>query len=138
LVDTAEPDEANESPISGSELPGGWYVLFLNDLIHPYMSAETLRELSSGCTVLGCQVEEHVMVSASFLYKNGTRMWKVLHEAEKGLYDLQIDGVPPESFSISEFRQRQDAAGGEVAGVDYIFDAPLELARRICGYRHDQ
>ncbi len=62
LIDTAEPDEANESPASGSELPAGWYVLFLNDVMHPYVSPERLQELSIGCTVLGCQVEEHVML----------------------------------------------------------------------------
>jgi hypothetical protein len=36
MLDTAEPDGANESPISGSEVPGGWYVVFLNDIEHPY------------------------------------------------------------------------------------------------------
>ena len=138
LIDTAEPDEANESPISGSELPGGWYVLFLNDIVHPYVSPERLREISIGCTVLGCQVEEHVMASACFLYKNGGRIWNVTHEAEKGLYNMEIEGQAPESFSITEFRQAQDRAGGEAAGVDYMFDAPLELAHRMCGYRHDR
>lgn len=138
LIDTGEPDGVNESPISGSELPCGWYVLFLNDVTHPYVSGDTLRELSRGCSVLGCQVEEHAMVSASFFYQNGTRIWNVVHDSEKGLYHLEIDGDPPESFSISECRQKQDSAGGEGAGVDYIFDAPLELARRICGYRHDR
>ena len=138
LIDTAEPDEANESPISGSEVPGGWFVLFLNDIVHPYVSHERLREFSLACTVLGAQVEEHVMVSASFLYKNGARIWSITHEAEKGVYNMEIDGQPPDSFSISEFREAQDRAGGEAAGVDHMFDAPLELARRICGYRHDR
>lgn len=137
LIDTAEPDEANESPISGSELPARWYVLFLNEFMHPYVSPESLRELSVGCTVVGCQVEEHVMSSGSFLYQNGTCIWNVVHAAAKGLYDLQIDGNPPESFAASEFRQAQDEAGGQMAGVDHMFDAPVELARRICGYRHD-
>ena len=31
LVDTGEEDEANESPISGTQLPGGWTLLFLKD-----------------------------------------------------------------------------------------------------------
>lgn len=138
LVDTQERDEANESPISGSELPGGWYVLFLSDVAHPYLSAESLQRLSKGCTVLGCQVEEHVMVSASFLYENGARIWHILHESEKGVYNLEIEGAPPGSFSIAEFRQKQHEAGGESADVDYIFDAPVELAQAICGFRHDR
>ena len=64
LIDTAEPDEANESPASGSE--------------------------------------------------------------------------PPESFSFSEFQQAQDKAGGQLAEADHMFEAPVELARLICGYRHDR
>jgi hypothetical protein len=78
------------------------------------------------------------MASGSLLFQNGTRIWNVVHKAEKGIYDLQIDGDPPETFSAFEFRQLQDEAGGPTAEVDHIFDAPVELARRICGYRHDR
>jgi hypothetical protein len=122
LVDTGEIDEANESPICGAELPGAWYVLFLNDVVHSFVSAEHMKRFSIGCTVLGCQVEEHVMASASFLYCNGTRVWNITHESEKGLYNLEVDGSPPEWFSIGPACQKQDAAGGKSAGVDYIFD----------------
>jgi hypothetical protein len=135
LVDTDEADPANETPISGSELPGGWYALFLNDIIHPYL--DRLGEFSRGCTVLGCRVEEHIMASTAFLYQDGSRVWNITHEAEKGIYNLEIVGSPPPSFSPLAFRQKQDSAGGETAGVDHMFDAPLQLAFSICGYRHD-
>jgi len=38
LTDSGEPDEANESPVSGATLPNGWYVLFLNNYDHPLIT----------------------------------------------------------------------------------------------------
>jgi hypothetical protein len=32
LQDSGESDEANEAPVSGAQLPTGWYVVFLNDI----------------------------------------------------------------------------------------------------------
>jgi hypothetical protein len=139
LVDTTEDDEANESPVSGAQLPNDWYLLFLNDLIHPFVSEAELRRLSSDCTVLGCQIEEHVMASAAFCYSQGARIWNITHEAEKGTYNLVESGNPPSGYS--ELRSRlvaeQDSEGGDDADVDWIFDIPVSLAYELCGYRHD-
>jgi hypothetical protein len=140
LQDTGEIDEANESPVSGAELPTGWYVLFLNDLAHPLVAPTALHKLSQECVVVGCQVEEHVMFSASFHYSHGRHDWTIKHESYKGLYHLDIEGAAP-SF-VGELRaageREQREAGGEKAGVDYIFDVPVEAAGRVCGYRHDR
>jgi hypothetical protein len=139
LRDTNEDDEANESPVSGAELPGGWYVLFLNDLTHPYVDVASLKRLSTGCEVVGAQVEEHVMVSASFYYLDGRREWNMTHESDKGLNNLETDGVPPVEFSSSRdanLKLQEDK--GEEEGVDYVFEVPLEVAESICGYRHDR
>jgi hypothetical protein len=139
LQETNEDDEANESPVSGAELPDGWYVLFLNDLVHPYVSVEVLRRLSVGCELVGAQVEEHVMVSASFYYRDGRREWNITHESEKGQDNLETDGVPPPLFAVrraANVRLQQEK--GEEEGVDYIFEVALEVAESICGYRHDR
>jgi hypothetical protein len=140
LVDTGEPDQGNDSSISGAELTTGWYVLFLNNFSHPYVSAMALQRFSAGCVVLGCQVEEHVMASAAFLYERGTRRWKVAHESEKGIYHVDVDGSPPQFFASlrAELSQVQDQKGGEDAEVDFMFDVPLALAAKLCGYRHDR
>jgi hypothetical protein len=138
LIDTGESDEANESPISAAALPTGWYVVFFND--YSFVTPERLSKLSAGCTIVACQVEEHVMASASFCYKNGQHVWAVAHESEKGRYDLSIDGDPPDVFSDLRDRllKEQHEAGGDKAKVDFIFDIPLELAAGLCGYRHDR
>jgi hypothetical protein len=137
LRDTGEADRANDTPVSGASFPDGWYVLFFNDLLHPSVSAEALTALSMGCTVVGCQVEEHVMLSAGFLYRDGAQIWRVSHDADLGTYHLELEGTPPEGFSTDKYRQDQDAEGGKDADVDVFFDAPLDAAQGICGYRHD-
>jgi hypothetical protein len=140
LADTNEPGEANESPVSGAALPGGWYLLFLNDYAHPYLAAARLAELSRGGQALACQVEEHVMATAAFMYADGVRQWDVTHESAGGLYHLDIEGTPPAQLGEIHARlaAEQDAEGGEEAEVDCMFDVPVELAATICGYRHDR
>jgi hypothetical protein len=40
LEDTGERDEVNEAPLSGAEIPGGWFILFSNDFM--FVSRERL------------------------------------------------------------------------------------------------
>jgi hypothetical protein len=47
LRDTGEPDEANEAPFSGAEIPGGWFILFSHDF--QFASRERLAQLSIDC-----------------------------------------------------------------------------------------
>lgn len=140
LADTGEPDEANESPVSGAALPGGAYLVFFNDMAHPATQAPSMRQLSAGCEALGCQVEEHVMASAAFLYKDGAKAWDVVHLAEEGLYHLAVDGTPPALLDTihAEMKATQDEQGGADAQVDCLFEVPLMLATALCGYRHDE
>jgi hypothetical protein len=138
LVDTAEADEANEAPISGAALPTGWYVVFFND--YSFTTPARMTKFSAGSTVISCQVEEHVMASASSLYKNGRHVWTVAHESERGRYDLSVDGDLPDLFRDlrDSLLKQQDDAGGEKADVDFVFDVPVQLAEELCGYRHDR
>ena len=140
LADTGEPDEANESPVSGAALPGGAYLLFFNDMAHPATQAASMARLSAGCEALGCQVEEHAMASAAFQYKDGAKVWDVVHLAEQGLYHLAVDGTPPALLATihAEMKATQDEQGGEQAQVDCLFEVPLMLATAMCGYRHDE
>lgn len=140
LADTGEPDEANESPVSGAALPDGGYLLFFKDMAHPATQAPGMRRLSAGCEALGCQVEEHVMASAAFLYKHGAKVWDVVHLAEEGLYHLEVNGAPPPLLDTihTEMKATQDEEGGNDADVDCLFEVPLMLATALCGYRHDE
>lgn len=140
LADTGQPDDANESPVSGAALPGGGYLVFFNDMAHPATQAPSMALLSAGCEALGCQVEEHVMASAAFLYRDGVKAWDVVHLAEQGLYHLAVDGTPPALLDTihREMKATQDEQGGAEADVDCLFEVPLMLATALFGYRHDE
>jgi hypothetical protein len=140
LTDTGQPDEANETPISGAALPSGAYLLFFNDMAHPATQAAGMARMSQGGQALGCQVEEHVMASAAFLYKDGVKVWDVVHLSEEGLYHLAVDGAPPPLLDTihAEMKATQDEQGGADAQVDCLFEVPLMMATALCGYRHDE
>jgi|CXWL01.1.fsa_nt_gi hypothetical protein len=139
LQDTGEPDVANESAASGAELPGGWYILFLNDVMHPFTEEHILAKLSRNCDAVTCQVEEHVMASAAFAYTDGVKVWDIRHESERGPRHLREGGMLPEPYqSIKrDLIAQQDKGDAEEEGVDYIWDIPVTLAFEAVGYRHD-
>jgi hypothetical protein len=135
LHNTGEPDEANEAPFSGAEVPGGWFILFSNDF--DFVSRKRLAQVSADCRIVACQVHEGVMVSAAYGYARGDRVWEVVHDAQRSVNDLSVFGSPPPSFESIRRRltQEQEAEAGD---VDYIFDIPVEAAAAVCDYRHDR
>ena len=136
LHDTGEPDEANEAPFSGAEMPGGWFILFANDF--DFVSRKRLAQLSADCRVVGCQVHEGVMVSAAYGYERGNRVWELVHDGQRSMDNLSVFGAPPPSFDEIRRRltqQHEAEAGGD---VDYIFDIPVDVAAAVCNYRHDR
>lgn len=135
--DTGENDEANEAPFSVAELPTGWTVLWSND--QTFAKIETCTPLSLKAPVLSCWVNETAMFSSANYFDRGHYLWFVGHDAQRGMNNLESDGELPDQFSSIRDRliAEQDAAGGEDADVDFIFDIPLELAQSICGFKHD-
>ena len=96
LRDTGEPDEANESDFSGTDLSTGWYALFSNDF--SFVELDRLKSLSDGCRLLACNVEEHVMASGAYFYEDGRKIWSVEHDAQVGILHLDVSGKPPAGF----------------------------------------
>jgi hypothetical protein len=122
-----------DTPFCGGPLPNNWFLLILGH--HEFTDTEAQR-LSTGCEVVGCFVEEHVMVSRAAGWKDGKEIWSVTHNAEEDLLHLDVRGEMPDGFSaISDrlFKQQEDADG-----VDFIFDIPVTTAEQISGYRHDR
>ena len=137
---TTESDEWLESDISGSGLKDGWYFLQAQGCDHPIISGDFLSQISTLGQTIACSVEEHVMVSITEGWNDGARSWKIAHNAQEGMFDLSADGEPPAHFETikDDFVSRQKAEGGEDADVDFIFDIPLQVAKKICGYKHDE
>ena len=79
------------------------------------------------------------MLSSANYFEGGNYVWFVGHNAQEGIFDLQTEGILPTQFDTIKSRlvDQQNAEGGEVADVDFIFDVPLELAKSICGFKHD-
>ena len=140
LADAGARDDFVGNQVAGAALPGGAYLLCFNDMAHPATQAPSMARLSSGCEALGCQVEETVMASAAFLYKDGAKVWDVVHLADQGLYHLEVNGTPPPLLDTihTAMKTAQDEEGGVEAQVDWLFEVPLMLANALAGYRHDE
>jgi hypothetical protein len=137
LAPTGERDELPaESPIAGVALPGGWYVVILD---HGFFEEPTIRDLSIGCEVVAGFVEEHVMYSRAEQWRDGALIWRVVHDAQEGIRHLELEGALPADSDAVRKRlvDEQEAAGGEAAGVDYMFDAPPDIARLVTGFSYD-
>ena len=82
------------------------------------------------------------MYSCAALYANSRQEWRVVHDAQLSLRDLQLEGNVPPTFPqlAASLAAQQDAEGSDDADadVDYFFEAPIDLAHLLPGYRHDQ
>lgn len=67
-------------------------------------------------------------------------VWNVWHDAQKGIYDIHSTGAVPKEFDgiAAVQKEQQDAHGGSKGEVDYLIDAPIDLAAAITGYRYDR
>lgn len=137
---TTVSDEWLESSLSGGGLQGGWYFFQAKGCDHPLISDNSLSRISTLGDTIACSVEEHVMVSTAEGWKDGARSWSIAHDAQEGIFDISADGELPDHFEAikDELFARQNAEGGEDADVDFIFDIPLRVAKKICGYKHDE
>lgn len=137
---TTEADEWLESPISGGGWGQGWYLLQAQGCDHPMISGDSLSKLSALGEVIACSVEEHLMVSTAESWNQGSRNWRLIHNAQEGMYHLSADGDLPSHYASikEELFSQQNSEGGEDADVDLVFEIPLEVARKLCGYKHDE
>jgi hypothetical protein len=85
-------------------------------------------------------IEEHVMFSCASLWRDGREVWRVAHQGDETIDNLSATGdLPPELDGIRrEFERRQAEEGGGAAEVDHIFEVPLELAKTLTGFKHDE
>jgi hypothetical protein len=138
LADTGEPDEANEAPFSAAELPTGWTVIWAND--EEYASQPLAERLSrDGEPAIAVHVNETCMHSTAALFEAGECRWYIHHEGDERIDFVEIEGIPPPETEtiVQNLRARQTEEDAGSARVDHLFDIPLEVARAVCGYKHD-
>jgi hypothetical protein len=133
LRPTGAREEISEADWSGAAL-GDWQLVLDNDQDR-LGEASVLSRLSRGGEVVAAWVEEHSMVSAAYGYRDGQEIWSIAHDAAKGLGDLRATGALPDCFE----RLAQAArAAKSPDGPDFLFDVPVDVARELTGFRHDQ
>ena len=128
-----------DAPVVGEMSGTGWYLVIAQGAEHRLISAPVVERLSQGCDVLTYTVEEHVMFSEATGWRNGRRLWAVTHRGEDGPVGIDAQGdLPPEYAPIrDDHMAQQEAAGGDAADVDCLFDIPVVLVQRFTGYKHD-
>jgi hypothetical protein len=134
---TNKREEIPESDLSAVEMPSGWYLIVSNHTEQVVSDAAMRCLASSGCELVTCFVEEHVMVSRATGWKDGQLRWSVTHDAQKGLLHLDVQGEPPAEFAAIRDRIVAEQAADD-GTCDYLFDIPVETARSAAGYRHDE
>ena len=125
--------EYHKTPFCGGALPGDWFLVIHGR--HEFTNDE-VRRLSRDCEVIACFVEEHVMVSRAAAWKSGEQIWCVTHDAQQGDGHLDVQGEPPAGFVA--IRDRLTTQQEEDGGADYIFNIPVDLAKEITGYSHEE
>lgn len=128
-----------DAKFAGIALPSDWYAVVTNSSLR-FCKDAILSTLSSDAMVLSCFVEEHVMHSSLSSWENGAEMWSVTHDCNNGLAHLERTGtVPTEIAAIADQEiAKQAEAGGNKAGVDYVFDVPVAAMAHYTGLRHDR
>jgi hypothetical protein len=134
---TDEREEIPESELTAVEMTSGWYLIVSNHTEQVVSDAAMRRLAASGCELVTCFVEEHVMVSRATGWKDGQLRWSVTHNSQKDRMDLDVQGEPPPEFAAIRDRKFAEQAAGD-RDCDYLFDIPVETARSVAGYRHDE
>lgn len=137
LKSTGAREEIPESPLVGATLPNGWSLLLANYDVLRFYDDDLLARLSAEGEAVACLVEEHEMASHASGWKDGKSIWALDHDGSGAPGRLEIRGDPPTLFGPirQELEEQQGASDGT---VDYLFDAPIELAKAVVGFRHDE
>lgn len=140
LERTGEQEQEPTSSICGVHLTTEWYVIVVNDY-DSLVPVEGAQKLSAGREVIQVDVDERSGYVGAAAYRDGAQTWSVVHDAgREGILHLETEGLLPIEFAgVRAWHEHdQRAKGGTDADVDCIREIPLDLAKRLVGFRHDQ
>jgi hypothetical protein len=131
---TGEYEDVPDSPLLGTHLADAWYLIYANQ--YDYVDGAPLADLSRNGLLITCVIEEHSMYSCATGWENGLLLWSIVHDSSRhGPAHLDAQGDLPAVFAaIRDHLSKQQAHGG----ADYLFDIPIEVAKAITGFRHDE
>ncbi len=136
---TGKREEVAESDLCGAELPNGWYLILSNHTETVATEATMQKLCSPGVELVTCFVEEHVNVSSASSWREGRQIWSVVHDHQMA-ETPDTEGDPPSQYKaiLDDLTRQQREADEKGEDVDYLFDLPVEIARSVTGYRHDE
>lgn len=139
-IRTGQLCEYAREPLSGYELTANWFLIVARGCDNRFLQPKVLGPLSEHFPVVACSIEEHVMFSSAEYWVSGNQVWRAEHVGENGPIHLNTSGALPQGFEAmaAARKEMQEADGGEKAGVDHYFDIPLNAAREIMGFKHDE
>lgn len=136
LIETGElvTPGCDQSAMSIHQSADGWTILFSEDF--GWATSDQILALSRFGLALGVQFEDEVAMEASaHAADKGVTLWRVSHTAEEDR-PLEVTGTPPKE--LGAIRRKFERKQAEDDGADWLFEIPLELARKISGYRVDE
>ncbi len=74
-------------------------------------------------------------------YERGESVFAIEHDGgQQGVRHMETAGTLPAEWPaiLDRLSRDQDAEDAGDNEVDFLFDAPLDLAKALCGYRHDE
>lgn len=130
---------SGKGEFSYHELPNGWLVVFSE--YFDGLERQQVLDASRFGLAIGCQFEDRVeMTSIALAAQDGVELWRVFHNSVESTYRLDVTGEPPPELEAARAKAflKQDADGGEASSTDFVHDVPFEVAKAVCGYRHDE
>jgi len=139
VTETGKQGNFLQFRMHGEALPNNWHVVAVKRCDDLILSHGVLSQLSSGCSIIACSIEEHVNYASSGFWRDGREIWNVAHQGDRDVTDLNVRGSPPEPFDDLRARAfaRQEAEGDR-ARVDYIASIPRDLADGIIASAFDE
>lgn len=117
---------------AGRAFETGWYVLVIQRRI--FDADRDLPALAEGREIVHVYVDDVVMHSTAVLLKDGQVFWRVTSDADEGYSE---EGEPPAGLApiLAELRRNEAEQDPDEPQVDYVFDAPIEAAALVTGFR---
>ena len=136
---TAPTEAWFEEEIAGAPI-GDWYVVQVMNRspFRSHIDDRLLARLSARGEVAVCGVYETNMSSFVSAWRGGHELWSVLHELNLDPRHLASEGdVPPELAAFVKEACDLDPDDHADEAVDYLFDVPIDLYKRLTGFCHD-
>jgi hypothetical protein len=140
LTPTGEFTDYAESLFTGRTLSSGWFILVIDAYDHDFVKPYSVAAISRDCEVVACLIEEHGNYCSAELWSKRSRIWRIEHDARNGVEHISHSGTLPDAYAAieKELSEEQKQAGGINADTDYFFDIPLQTAKSIVGFKHDE